>query len=425
MAFIRISRRRLLGSSMAFGAASALGAPALAQSGPIKIGLVTPKTGPLSLFAQADEFTLANIQSQLADGFSVGGIKRPIEVIVKDSQSSPNRAAEVANELILNDEISLMLVSSVPETVNPVSDVCELNGVPCISTVAPWQAFTFGRGSTPEQGFESTFHFFWGFEALIPVMASMWESVGNNKQVGGLYPNDVDGRAWGDPELGSPAMLGGAGYDVTPSGFFTPLNDDFSSIISKFKEADCEILTGNPIPPDFTTFWTQARQQGYQPKIATIAKAILFPAALDGLGDAGHNLSAEIWWSPNHPFTSSLTGASAGDLAAEFTENTGQQWTQPIGFAHALFEVAAHALNKAGGTDPADLIAAIKDTQADTVVGKVDWKTSPIANVATTPLVGGQWRQQSGGASDYDLVITTNPGQPEIPTGGEFEELVY
>ena len=425
MAFTRISRRRLLGSSMAFGAASALGAPALAQSGPIKIGLVTPKTGPLSLFAQADEFTLANIQSQLADGFSVGGIKRPIEVIVKDSQSSPNRAAEVANELILNDEISLMLVSSVPETVNPVSDVCELNGVPCISTVAPWQAFTFGRGSTPEQGFESTFHFFWGFEALIPVMASMWESVGNNKQVGGLYPNDVDGRAWGDPELGSPAMLRGAGYDVTPSGFFTPLNDDFSSIISKFKEADCEILTGNPIPPDFTTFWTQARQQGYQPKIATIAKAILFPAALDGLGDAGHNLSAEIWWSPNHPFTSSLTGASAGDLAAEFTENTGQQWTQPIGFAHALFEVAAHALNKVGGTDPADLIAAIKDTQADTVVGKVDWKTSPIANVATTPLVGGQWRQQSGGASDYDLVITTNPGQPEIPTGGEFEELVY
>ena len=424
MAFNQISRRGLIKTAAATGALSALGAPLLAQSGPIRVGLVTPKTGPLSLFAQADEFTLSGLQAQLAEGIMVDGVKRSVEVVVKDSQSNPNRAAEVANELILNDEISLMLVSSVPETVNPVSDVCELNGVPCISTVAPWQAFTFGRGSSPEQGFESTFHFFWGFEALIPVMAEMWNSVSNNKQVAGLYPNDVDGRAWGDPEIGSPAMLKGAGFDVTPSGFFTPLNDDFSSIISKFKDAECEILTGNPIPPDFTTFWTQARQQGYQPKIATIAKAILFPAALDSLGDAGHNLSAEIWWSPNHPFASSLTGASAGQLAADFTATTGAQWTQPIGFAHALFEVGAHVLNKAGGTDPEALIAAIRDTQVDTVVGKVDWKTSPIANVAATPLVGGQWRK-SDGDFNYDLVITTNPGAEDIPKGGEFEELTY
>lgn len=419
-----ITRRSLIKTATAAGALSALGTPLIAQTGPIKVGLVTPKTGPLSLFAQADEFTLGTLQQRLAEGIMAGGARRPVEVVVKDSQSNPNRASEVANELILNDEISLMLVSSVPETVNPVSDVCELNGIPCISTVAPWQAFTFGRGSTPEQGFESTFHFFWGFEALVPVMTEMWNSVDNNRKVAGLFPNDVDGRAWGDEQNGSPAMLSGAGFETVHSGFFTPLNDDFSSIISKFKEADCQILTGNPIPPDFTTFWTQARQQGYQPKIATIAKAILFPAALDSLGDAGHNLSAEIWWSPNHPFASSLTGASASQIAQSFTETTGAQWTQPIGFAHALFEVGAHVLNKAGGTDLAALVAALKDTQVDTVVGKVDWKSSPIANVATTPLVGGQWRKQDG-PFNYDLVITTNPGAEDIPKGGDFEALTY
>lgn len=419
-----ITRRSLIKTATAAGALSALGTPLIAQTGPIKVGLVTPKTGPLSLFAQADEFTLGTLQQRLAEGIMAGGARRPVEVVVKDSQSNPNRASEVANELILNDEISLMLVSSVPETVNPVSDVCELNGIPCISTVAPWQAFTFGRGSTPEQGFESTFHFFWGFEALVPVMTEMWNSVDNNRKVAGLFPNDVDGRAWGDEQNGSPAMLSGAEFETVHSGFFTPLNDDFSSIISKFKEADCQILTGNPIPPDFTTIWTQARQQGYQPKIATIAKAILFPAALDSLGDAGHNLSAEIWWSPNHPFASSLTGASASQIAQSFTETTGAQWTQPIGFAHALFEVGAHVLNKAGGTDLAALVAALKDTQVDTVVGKVDWKSSPIANVATTPLVGGQWRKQDG-PFNYDLVITTNPGAEDIPKGGDFEALTY
>ena len=183
-----ITRRSLIKTATAAGALSALGTPLIAQTGPIKVGLVTPKTGPLSLFAQADEFTLGTLQQRLADGIMAGGTRRPVEVVVKDSQSNPNRASEVANELILNDEISLMLVSSVPETVNPVSDVCELNGIPCISTVAPWQAFTFGRGSTPEQGFESTFHFFWGFEALVPVMTEMWNSVDNNRKVAGPVP---------------------------------------------------------------------------------------------------------------------------------------------------------------------------------------------------------------------------------------------
>ena len=63
----------------------------------------------------------------------------PVEILIKDSQSNPNRAAEVAAELILKNGIDLMLVGSTPENANPVSDQCELNGVPCISTTAPWQ----------------------------------------------------------------------------------------------------------------------------------------------------------------------------------------------------------------------------------------------------------------------------------------------
>ena len=32
------------------------------------------------------------------------------------------------------------------------------------------------------------------------------------------------------------------------------------------------------IPPDFATFWSQAAQQGFKPKIVTIGKALLFPS---------------------------------------------------------------------------------------------------------------------------------------------------
>ena len=46
----------------------------------------------------------------------------------------------------------------------------------------------------------------------------------------------------------------------------------------KFKAAGCEIVSGVMIPPDFVNFWKQVHQQGYQPKVCTMPKALLFPS---------------------------------------------------------------------------------------------------------------------------------------------------
>jgi branched-chain amino acid transport system substrate-binding protein len=149
---------------------------------------------------------------------------------------------------------------------------------------------------------------------------------------------------------------------------------------------------------------------------------LLFPVAVEALGDTGHNLSSEVWWSPSHPFASSLTGASAGELAAAYTADTGRQWTQPIGFVHALFEVGLDALARA--SDPTDgeaVLEALVGTDLQTIVGPVSWGAGPVKNVAKTPLVGGQWRL--GGDFRYDLVITSNETAPQIPVGGEMEAI--
>ena len=178
-------------------------------------------------------------------------------------------------------------------------------------------------------------------------------------------------------------------------------------------------MTGVPIPPDFTTFWTQAAEQGFTPKVASIGKALLFPVSVEALGsDLGDGLSTEVWWSPSHPFTSSLTGESAKQLADTYTQTTTKQWTQPIGFAHALFEVAIDALKR---TTDVDDKAAIRDaiaaTSLDTIVGNIAWTGQPFKNVAKTPLVGGQWGK--GTDFPYDLTIVSNKDHPEIPAAGK------
>ena len=143
--------------------------PALAKDKVIKLGYVSPQTGPLALFAEADNFVVGGVREALKGGLTVGGKSYPVEIVVKDSQSNPNRAADVANDLIQSDQIDIMLVASTPETTNPVSDQCEVAGVPCISSVAPWQPWFFTRGGDPAKGFQYTYHFFWGLEDIIAV----------------------------------------------------------------------------------------------------------------------------------------------------------------------------------------------------------------------------------------------------------------
>jgi branched-chain amino acid transport system substrate-binding protein len=434
-AALRMDRRRFLQAAGTTGAVAAAGSLASAcssglqqsgGSGPtetIKLGYVSPETGPLAPFGEADQFVIGAMQQHFTQNpISVGGKTYPVEIVKRDSQSDSNRAADVAADLILNGGIHLMLVSSTPDTSNPVSDQCEANGLPCIATVTPWQPWFFGRGGKEGTTFKWTFDFFWGLEDVEAVYADMWDQVPTNKIAGALWPNDPDGLAWGDPTTGFTPAVAQRGYQIVDPGNYPNGTQDFSAQIQAFRTGNAEILLGVPIPPDFTTFWKQAAQQGYQPKIATIGKALLFPSSVEALGPLGVNLGTEVWWSPTHPFTSSLTGQSARQLADAYTAGTGKQWTQPIGFAHALFEVAAKAFSSVSAIDDRQgLATAISQMKLDTVVGPLDWTSGPVPNVAKTPLVGGQWRTGTG--DPFDLVIVSNTRNPNIPAAGTVEPL--
>jgi branched-chain amino acid transport system substrate-binding protein len=389
----------------------------------LKIGYVSPQTGPLAPFGEADRFTIQQMQTALKSGITIGGKQYPVSILVKDSQSNPNRASEVANDLILKNKVDIMLVSGTPETANPVSDACEVNEMPCVSTVVPWQPWFFGRKGDPKKGFNFTYHFFWGLEDVITVYTGMWQSVQTNKMVGGLFPNDGDGNAWGDSKLGFPPVLAQKGFALRDPGRFQSMTQDFSAQISAFKQSGSQIVTGVVIPPDAKNFLVQARQQGFKPKVISIGKALLFPTSIEALGDLGDGLSTEVWWSPSHPFKSSVTGQSARQLAESYEKATSKQWTQPIGFAHALFEIALDAFKRTKDVDSNEAIRdAVASTKLDTVVGHVAWGGGPVKNVAKTPLVGGQWVKaqaaQAGQAHRFDLAIVNNQLAPSVPLSG-------
>jgi branched-chain amino acid transport system substrate-binding protein len=253
----RINRRTLMTSGAAAVAAPALLGPGAArgQARVVKIGHVSPRTGPLAGFGEADNFIIDQTRGLLKKGLRIGGRDYQVQIISKDSQSNGSRAAEVASELILSDKVDLLIAAGTPDTTNPVSDQAEVNEVPCVCTNCPWQPYFFGRKGDPKKGFTWTYLFFWGLEDVIAAFLALWDGAPTNKVVAGLFPNDADGNAWGDPKLGLPPALSAAGYKLIDPGRYQVMNNDFSSQIAAFKAAGAEIVTGNMIPPDFSTFW--------------------------------------------------------------------------------------------------------------------------------------------------------------------------
>jgi branched-chain amino acid transport system substrate-binding protein len=432
-----IDRRRFLQDSATTGLV-AIAAPHLllrrlvrTSGRAIKIGFIAPRTGALEHFGEGNEFIVNHIRKLTAGGLVINGVAHPVEILEKDSESNRNKGAEVALNLIKSDHVDLMLASSTGATVIPVSDVCEANGVPCITTDCPWQSYFFGRDGKADKGFQWTYHFFWGLEDLISVFTNMWTGTPTNKVVGALWPNDAEGTAYSDAKFGFPGALQRKGFKLIDPGRFELAARDFPQQIEQFKAAKVEILTGVMPPPAFAAFWKQAAEAKFTPKIATVAKAILFPTAVEALGDRGADLTTEIWWSPSFPFKSGLTNQNAAELCASYEDETKKQWTQPLGFHHALFEVALDVLKRAKDVDsPAAIRDAILATKYDSIVGHIAWEGKPVPNVTKTSLVGGQWipgykfdKWLAGQKFKYDLVIVNNNNDEMIGVQRKLEPL--
>ena len=413
MTHLLLPRRTFLASTAA--AIGALAAPRIvrAEDAKIRIGYITALSGPRAEFGTSDPWHLEQIQALLKDGLKIGDVTHEVEILMRDNQSNVNRSASVGNELIQRENVDLLLVQDLDASV-ATGEMSDIAGIPSISTMGPWQAWMFARGSNPDQGFPYSFTFFWGADDAMSTFIRIWDQVATNKVVGDFYFDNPAGQAFANPEMGLPGFMSRGGYTHVDGGMFQMETDDFSAQVSKFRDGNAQIVTGFGFPPHWSTFWAQAGQAGYKPEVATFAAAFLFPSAIEALGDRGDGMTSEVWWTPKVPFTSSLTGQTAAELAAAWEKHSGKQWVQTLGYSHALFETGIAALKNSGAPKDRDAVRdAIAALKIDTMVGPVNFADTKIKNVARTQVAGGQWRK-SDGPNKFELLITENTLAPSV-----------
>lgn len=383
----------------------------------ITIGWIHPLTGALAGFGAPDNWVISKIKqtTPYKNGFKIGSKTYPVTIKSYDTQSSPTRAGDLAKTAILNDGVDLLLASSTPETVNAVASQAESLHTPLICSNIPWEAWYVNLGGNPQKPAlkpKYVVMYFLGAEHLVKAFIPMWDRIHSqhhtNKVVAAAFPNDSDGNAF---RAVFPPIAEAAGYTFDMSSPYPDGTTNYSSMISQFKAAKADFFTNVPLPPDFATMWKQAVQQGFRPKLATVAKVLLFPPDAYALGHLVDNVATDAWWAPSLPWVSSFTGETCQQMATEFEASHGQ-WNSNIS-NYSLFEAAHAALTAVSDPhDKTEVADAIHKVNIHALAGPLNFASGgPAPGVAITPPVGVQW--QKGTKYPLEMQVVDNTLQPQ------------
>jgi len=414
------------GGALAACSSGAKGPLAASSTGTITIGYITPLTGALAGFGSGDKFVIDTIRSTpaYAKGFKVGGKTYRVNIVVVDSRSDPSRASQLARQLILNNNVDLLMTSSTPETVNPVAVVGQTEGVPCLATNDPWESWYSGLGGNPAQPtvkFQFCTLFFFGLKDLQECYVPMWNRMSAaNKNIACQYPNDADGNAF---RAVFEMFIRESGYKPVDGGPYTDGTTNYTAMLNTFKDRDCQFFSNCALPPDFNIFWKQAHQMGWRPKLATVAKVLLFPDDTVPLGPLVNNIATNSWWGPYMPNKSSLDPKlRAQDLVNMFQEQTGREWVQGIGSTYSLFEVAHQAFSKVSDPhDKQELADALHNVHYVGMCGLLNFAAGPAPGVGIIPPVGVQWKATGGGKFPFEMKVVDNTLNPAAQMGAHLE----
>lgn len=406
------------------------------QGRPVRVGLVSAKTGALALFGKADDWWADYGLKALPQGIVSGdGKARTISVIARDNRSDPGAAGKMAVELITDARVDILLCSGAADLVNAVATEAEARSCPCLADFVPWRSFVYDRGGALDRPFKWTYALAFGLEDLVSDFLEMWGQLTTNKSIGLVFPDNLLGRHWTDAGSGLPHLATVAKYACVLPPPYVPGALDFGPQLADLKKNGCEICCGAMSPADFMAFWEQARAHAYQPKVVTVADGLVFPQALEAVGASGRNLTSGGLWQRDWPFKDSITGRSPEELAQDYMSRTNEEWTPAIG-QYAKFEWVVDVFKRVADIlDKDDIIARVRATRLETCMGLIDFtaplgsrdvavgSSHPMENVYKPPVCGVQWVQ--GSTFMFEPKTVANVSNPELPVSGTMEPIAY
>jgi len=307
------------------------------------------------------------------------GKKLPVNLIVYDDESRPEKAAQNIERLILKDKVCALLSPAGPPTVIPTGIIAEREKIPMVAALCPIRAFL----SAGKQ-WNYVWDVFFDELEMTEQQFLLMDTVESNRKVALFTNNDPDGVVMGNFWSKNAQKFK---YEVVYHAKFPVMTTEFSDLIRRAQEGQAEIMIGQCYVPEAIALWRQMRVLGYKPKAAFFEKGGEPAEWWKANGQAAQGTCVTGYWHP------SLGYPGAKDLRQRFEKETGLPYSQHIADTYAICQILLDAIRRAGSLDPKEINGAISETNKTFVVGPVKFKRGgPDGNTCGLSSVVLQWQ---------------------------------
>jgi branched-chain amino acid transport system substrate-binding protein len=404
--------------------ASSTPASTTPSSGPteILVGVPAALTGGAAGFGEGGVFGL---QAAVDDLNKTGGImvadlnkKLPVRLIIQDNGSDPNKAGTLAEQMILQNHVNV-LISTGPLDFNPpMAVIAERNKVPFLAGPGPFEAWnaqrtavtppwqyswmsSFAIATPPQKGdFRDGLPGYTMFDAWSGALKSFQSQT--NGKIALLASADPDGNGWYQAFAPEVAKLGMTAYKSDQTfGLVPGETTDFSSLIQEWKAADCQLLWANCPAPFFGAFWKQAQTFGYKPKQVFATRAGLFYTDIVSWNNP-NGICNEMFWNPSIKDAPGIGDTTPASLDQRWITAKNQPTNQCVGWLYPNIQVIADAIQRAGSLNGDKINQALSQTDLKTIDGRIVFDSDHYSRI---PVAFGQWQAATGKAYKFDNLV--------------------
>jgi branched-chain amino acid transport system substrate-binding protein len=357
-------------------------------SGPIKIGVVVPLTGPYAPLGLGDKAAIEQTVEEINDAGGVLG--RDLEVTIKDDKSDVPQSVTEYNQLAADRSYTAILSSSFVSASTAIGPSAETNKIPTIS-LGPVSAFADGSNPYAFTGVAIP-------EVYAQAMVDYIADQGYESIAVGYTGKDVYGEVGNDATV---AAAEEAGIEVVLDESFDQTATDFSPLVSKVKAADPDaflVWGAGPAPVIITK---QFADSGI-PLLMTGAQASQLYVEPAGAEAEGVTMTSSIAVPgrelPSGPLKDLVDGFAEPWLASE------DAYPPQFAFDGATgIQLLAAAMEEAGSADREEVRDALEGLDVLTPTGRFAFAEDDHAGLGTDAVAIVEVQDGDFKATEYSL----------------------
>ncbi|WP_018000652.1 ABC transporter substrate-binding protein [Paracoccus sp. N5] len=373
-----IYSKAIKAGALALGVA-VLGTAAVAEDGPIKIGVILPMSGG---GAYVGEGINAGVEMAVKEVNDAGGVLgRPFQILLRDEQLRPDVSTAAMRELITLEGVQHFIGPATSATSLANSQIAREEKVVNISPSAKTEALTAG---------DNLHDFIFQLAPTTDVDGARTVEVLKGMDAKSVCFTGFDYAYSHDWFKAIRANMG----DIREAGeFLVPMNaTDFSATITQLLSSDCDTIIGTQYGGSFIAFVKQATPFGlFQTKKVLWGSNTGDHAVAAALGtelpDGLWASAADVWYFDGLESHAAYQKALAAHQGRKETD----MW--PITGYNAVKFLAA-AIEAAGTTDPVAVAAALDGLTVQTPLGEIT--IDPKTNRANSPEFYGRFEHEDG-----------------------------